>query len=360
MADPEKASTQRLNILAVWPRHLWDRKQSPSRRFYHRALADHPDVHLHLSGPGFPDWDNSLSGMQNIDRLMPDGCHAVLSYKALGGCEYGRVHAPDEVARHVLTVEQFNECWTGTSEMGGEIHPGVASVAEYCRSAHIRLVIIHHENDRPRVAALESDGARIVHIPHAAHPMFAWNAQPWSQRSGILLTGSLNREHYPLRCRMHDLIRAGKIPGRYFPRPPNYTNSVDASDALVRDYAAALGSCRIKLGCSSVWKYQLQHYSEAAMAGCAHVADMPDAVGPHFGKLLRPVSATATDGELRDAIEAAMQYGEAIGSLAQATARRFYSTEIYAERLVAAIRETLGMGESADMDTGGADRKNDG
>jgi hypothetical protein len=360
VADSQEGAAGCLNILAVWPKYLWDRKQSPSRRFYQRALAAHPDVRMHLTGPGFPDWNDALTGMQNIGCIMPD-CHAVLSYKALGGCEYGRVDKPDEVARHVLTIEQFNECWPSTSELGGEIHPGVGSVVDYCRGAHIRLVIIHHENDRPRVAELESDGARVVHIPHAAHPLFAWHAKPWSERSGILLTGSLNREHYPLRCRMHDLIKAGKIPGaRYFPRPPNYTNSTDASDALVRDYAEALGSCCVKLGCSSIWGYQLQHYSEAAMAGCAHVADMPDAVGPEFSKMLKSVQPDCTDDELLSAIEAAMHYGEAMGRRAQEVAQRLYTTDIYAERLVSAIRGCLGWNGPADMDIEATERKNGG
>lgn len=336
MADPEKT----LNILSVWPERLWRTKQSPSRRFYVRALAARHDVQLIQTGPGFVDWDNDKSGLANIQRIMPD-CHAVLSYKTLGGCEYGRINDPAELSQNVLTIEQFNECWAGTSEIGGVLHPGANSVAEYCISGHVQMAVIHHENDRQRVAHAESCGTQVVHIPHCAHTMFRDAACSWNERSGIILTGSLNSTHYPLRRRWHDLIKSGRIRGEYFHRPSNYTDSPDASDDLVRRYADTLGRCRVKLGCSSLWRYPLQHYSEAAMSGCAHVADMPESVDPDFAMMLHGIDPLASDAELISAVEYAEENAERIGSLAQRVAIRNYTVDHYAARLVSEIRESL-------------------
>lgn len=329
-----------LNITSLWPERLFRTKQSPSRRFTLRALAERHDVNFHQSGPGFPDWNDSLTGMQNIDRLMP-GCHAVISYKALGGCEFGGVKEPAEVAKHCLTAESFNEAHAGFPGGGGAMHPGGGTAAQECRKGHIRLVVIHHENDRPRMRAVEDYGATLVHIPHGAHPMFAEAARPWSERSGVLLTGVLNAQHYPLRQRWYELIASGRIKGAYFRRPGNYTQSVEESDRLVREYATALGSCRVKLGCSSVWRYGLQHLSESALAGCAHVCDMPACVAPGFERMIHAVQPDAHDDELVSAVEYALAHAEELGTAAQAEAKANYTTAHYAERLVAAIREML-------------------
>lgn len=330
-----------LNILSVWPRYLWERKQSPSRRFYARAVADREDVNHHLTGPDFDDWDNDASGLANIRRIMPD-CHAILSYKAAGGCDHGRINEIADVAQKVLVVEQFNECWPAcTDEFGGVLHPGAGSVVEYARQAHLGLLVYHHANDLPRIAAAKETGCRLAHIPHCAHPMFAESDRPWDEREGIVLTGSLNNEHYPLRCRLHRLIHERKLPGVYFRRPPNYTQSVEVSDALVREYAEALGRCRVKLGCASVWKYALQHYSEAALAGCAHVADMPEGVTDPFGWMVAPIDMSMGDAELAAAVELAHDNAEQLGRMAQVSAKNVYTTAHYAERMAAAIREAI-------------------
>lgn len=330
-----------LNLISLWPERLWRTKQSPSRRNYIRALAARTDVRIHQSGPGFPDWDCRLTGIQNIDRLMPD-CHAVISYKAAPGCELGSIREPMEVCHKLIVCEQYNECWPGTTEgCTSAMHPGGGTAAQECAKVGIRLVVIHHENDRPRMKSVENYGARLVHIPHCADPLFAAAARPWSERSGIILTGVLNEQHYPLRQRWYDLIQSGRINGTYFRRPGNYTQSVEESDRLVLDYASALGSARVKLGCSSRWGYALAHQTEAAMSGVAHVCDMPECAPPGFDRLMHAVRPDASDDELVAAVDFALEHAEEIGSQAQVVALANYTTAHYAERLVSEIRSML-------------------
>lgn len=336
MADSQAT----LNILAIWPEWLWRTKQSPSRRNYVRAIARQPGVRLHLTGPGFPDWSDYLTAYLNVNRIMPD-CHAVYGYK-LSGTERGEIKGIEHLRKQCVVIEAWNECWPGTSELGGELHPGSGTAAAEAIKAGLSIMVIHHENDRPRVQEAADAGIKVLHIPHGADPIFAECARPWSERKGIVLTGSLNATHYPLRCRMHRLIQEGRIPGaRYFPRPPNYTGSVEASDALVREYAQALGSFRVKLGCSSRWKYALQHYSEAALAGCAHVADLPEGVMCDFGRMVYNVDPDASDAELVEMIADANEDAESLGREAQEAAQEAFTTDHYAARLVEAIRDTL-------------------
>lgn len=328
-----------LNLLSLWPERLFRTKQSPARRQYLRALAARPDVNLIQSGPGFPNWDCRLTGMQNIDRIMPE-CHAVISYKAVAGCELGSIREPMEVCQKILTVEQFNECHAGFPGGVDVMHPGGGTAAQECAKVGIRLIVLHHENDRHRMKSCEDYGARIVHIPHCADLMFAEESRLWNERSGVILTGVLNEHHYPLRQRWYNLIQSGRIKGAYFRRPGNYTQSVEESDRLVREYAKALGSARVKLGCSSRWRYQLAHFSESAMAGTVQVSDVPECA-PDAGKMILAVEPDASDDELVSAVEYALAHAEELGRQAQHAVLAGYTTAHYAERLVTAIREML-------------------
>ncbi len=331
--------TSPLNLIALFPHWLWTQKQSPSRREYVRALSARSDVNLHLTGLGFPDWDNSYTAIDNVRRIMPE-CQAAYCYK-LAGEERGHMREFRSLSDHLVTCEAYNECHSGFGiSANSPLHPGGGTVVDECRKAGTRLVVCHHRNDFPRVEAVKQYGARLVHIPHGASNQFYEASKPWSERSGIILTGSLSRDHYPLRCRWKDLIDSGRIDGRYFRRPPNYTMNVSESDRLVYEYANALGACRVKLGCSSVWRYGLQHISEAALAGCAHVCDLPDDL-PDYSKMMYAVDPNASDDVLVKAVERAMDSAQEIGELAQSVAKDNFTTAHYAERLVGVIREML-------------------
>ena len=338
MADLRKT----LNVLAVWPEWLWRTKQSPARRHYCRAIADHPEVNYHLTGPGFEDWDDRRSGLQNVLRIMPD-CDAIYAYK-LAGTERGEIKDPQELSRHVLTIEAFNECWPGTHpDFKTVMHAKGGTAAEECRKAGVRLVVCHHANDMPRMRSVEEYGARLVHIPHGASTMFFGNAsQPWDRRKGIVLTGAQNAEHYPLRRRWLKLIESGKLPGAtVLHRSPNYMSGVGACDGSVLRYADVLGSHKVVLGCSSRWKYALARYPEVAMAGAVHVADMPDDVSDHFRNLVWEVSPESSDRELLDTVEQVVATNGLSAVHARSTAFKHFTTEHYAARLIGEIRRSL-------------------
>jgi len=323
-----------VNILVLWIERLWRTKQSPARRHAVWAIAERANVKV--SGPGFPDWTNDLSGVENIQRIMPD-CHAVLTYKALAGCEFGRVNEPLEVSKRWLTVETWNECHAGFPGGVPTMHPGGGTAAQECRKAGIRLVVIHHENDRARMWDVEDYGAEIVHIPHGASPVFMECRKPWSERRGVILTGVLNEEHYPLRQRWYRLIRDGRIPATQFSRPGNYSPSIEESEKRVREYAEALGSARVVLGCASKWKYALARYPEVALSGAAHVCDLPDAVAPGYDDMLHAVQPDASADELISAVEYTLAHAEEIGVRAAARAEAEYTTAHYAQRFMDAV-----------------------
>lgn len=333
MAQDDKGDV--VKILFLWPEWLWRTKQSPSRRNYCRAIGDQPGVEWKLSGPGFTDWDSNLTAMQNIDRIFP-GCQAIYGYK-LGGTERGEIKGIKECQKHMVVAEAYNECWAGTTtQFGGVMHPGGGTVVHEARKAGLTLLIHHHHSDYDRVKELENDGVQVCHLAHCAPKWFADYALPWDERKGILLTGSLNEQHYPLRCRWKRLIDSGRIQGTYYQRPPNYTKSVEASDALVHDYARAIGSCRIKLGCASVWGYALQHYTEAAMAGCLHVADLTD--DPLYEEIQLHVSTELSDDELVEYVgHLAVGDWSIMTNSFKMNAIEQFTTDHYAQRFLALV-----------------------
>lgn len=325
------AQNDQIKVLFLFPEWLWRTKQSPSRRNYVRAIAEKTD--WKLSGAGFSDWNESLSAMQNIEQIHP-GCQAIYGYK-LGGTERGSIKGIEECRKHMVVSEAYNECWAGTTtQFGGVMHPGGGTVAQEARKAGLNLLIHHHKSDYPRLKELEGY-CQLSHIRHCAPKLISDYALPWEERSGVVLTGSMNEQHYPLRCRLKRMIDSGKIKGTYYQRPPNYTKSVEASDDLVLDYARVLGSHKVKLGCASVWGYALQHYSEAAMCGCVHVADETDDADTN--RLVWAISNDMTDMEIIQHINSALESG--VSAHNQRLAHSTFSTQNYADEWIALVRK---------------------
>lgn len=271
---------------------------------------------------------------------MPN-CHVVWGYK-LSGTERSDCVVDDELAARCVIVENFNECWAGSADGFDDVmHPGAGSVASECIKARMTVAIIHHENDRKFMGAATDAGIDVVHIPHCADPdFFRSDVIPWQDRKGIILTGVCGDVHYPIRYRWRKLIATGAIEAKIVPRPPNYTESPEESDEYVRSYADAMSRCQVKLGCSSCWKYPLNHYVEAAMSGCAHVADMPDCAPPGFEDMIVQVSVGTPDNILKEAVEYASARSCQLGMRA-ADAAMQYTTDRYASNFVDAVRKHL-------------------
>ena len=251
-----------INILVVWPKAVWETKQSPARRHQVRAVARRDDVFLVQSGPQWPDWDDDKPGIVNIGRVMPE-CDVVWWYKPNGSASYPGVVAPREVSRRILTVECWNECWCGTEPgVKQAMHPGGGTVSQEIDRAGTQIAICHHANDMPRVNA-----PVVAHIPHCAErSVFCKDVE---KTRDVILTGVHGGTHYPLRTRWNEMA---KRMGWYILRRPPYNfRSVEESDAAVDHYDKRLNESWVKLGCASRWKYALAHYSESAMAGCLGV-----------------------------------------------------------------------------------------
>lgn len=316
-----------LNLLALFPRQLWERKVSPARRHSIRALKK--VAHLEMTGQGWGGYNEEKTVNENIDRLMPN-CDAVIWYKPLGqenrfeslkGCRDVRVP----------TVLRFNEAWWSDRLAAKEV--------EETRSS---IVVIHHENDRHQFDGVD---AKVVHIPHGADREVFFGKKPHSERGiDFLLTGVQSKEIYPLRERFANLIRSGKIKGEIRRHPGYRKSNLKECDDEVQNYAEHLGDAKISLVCSSRYGYPLAKYVESAMSGCLVLGDMPEKPPVHFENFVAPVTNEMSDGTLVKIMKEWIENDKAREQTAirgQRIASKEFSQERYAERLVKTIKEYI-------------------
>lgn len=308
--DYSDASFVKVKILVLYPRVLWEKRQSASRRHDIEALENHPEVVLKMTGQGWPDWDNSISALENAKKIMPDA-DAVYTYKLKGnvGLEIPPVIDAKDLTKGFFVVQRFQECWEPNKAWGP-----TKKISDFILSEGVDLAILSHANDCKRLRKAEKNGVKIAVIPIAAKStIFAAAAKPWNERDiDILLTGNIGSTHYPLRVRYERLIKSGKLPGKchIHTRPGSWADDINDADAKVKEFASVLGRAKVSLCCSSKYKYPLAKYVESAMAGCCVVGDMPDDPPDEYRQFVRPIKTWWSDRRIVKQISKYLQDAE--------------------------------------------------
>ena len=311
-----------MRFLILFPKYYWSHKMSGGRRDVVRWLLD--STRSTLSGPGWTNWGESATLEQNISRIMPDA-EAILWYKPLGN-ERNGVPPVIESHRHSIpTVEVFNEAWWPERRAYNE-----------CMQAGTDLVIHHHLSDAKQFAGIPA-----VHIPHCANQhVFTRHAREWEDRDiSLLVVGALDKEIYPLRTRVAEMIKSGAFPGAWVRKHPGYRlPDLEACDWQQDDYARELGRAKLVLCCASKYNYGLAKTVEAAQAGACVIGDVPPdfefTLGPHMMSLDNAWS----DNDLRRAINAYIKSNPwPFANGGQDVAVRHHGIDVYCHRLISAV-----------------------
>jgi len=316
-----------MRILYLYPREYYDRKMSVGRVLYGEAVARQPGIELKFWGEGWPGYDNELSLAKNIER-SGESWDALWFYKA------SRLKRP--IPKGPITFVCFNECWS-------------EKYMQEARDADAELVVFHHQFDWDLWREeLEKSWIRHAHIPHCADPRFFDDPPlPMDQRPiDVLLTGVHAPEVYPLRARFRRMIEQGQVKGRCVIRNhPGYRlSSHQAIRDQYRDYCRQLGQAKVVLCCTSKHEYLLAKIPEAAMAGCAIVTDCPKDIWfanfdeyPGCGVTLQPEDSDESIAEQINSLLADVDRLEESGERARQVAAQWFTTDHYAQRLLAAI-----------------------
>lgn len=311
-----------MKILYLFARQYFESKMSPGRILYAEAMAQQPGVEVRFWGAGWDGFDTSLTLAENLRNLDWDPTHLWL-YKAQLYREVAEVKLP----RLVVFNEAFDDVQTSLE----------------LRAAAATHVVFHHEGDfigwRNRVP-------RAYHLPHAGLP-FATPPPPLSERAhDCLVTGRLEPDIYPLRCKLARLVQRGKLPGVVRPHPGYRLDGHSSIREQYESYRNDLCQARLGLGCSSVYRYNLARFAELALAGTVIVSDMPN--DESFRKLLAPWSVILPDRSsswrikdlVRDALKDPSGLQQRSDGLRR-TAERELSMDRYAQRLVELLRHDV-------------------
>jgi len=314
-----------VRVLYLFSRYYHDRKTSFGRRHYGYALSNVDGVDLRIWGPGWEGYDEELSVSENLEQ----------NWRLEWVPQIVWVYKPEDYrgvpssARHRLVI--FNE----THDAG--------KTREEIDGADATLVVFHHVRDYLKWAgSLEAEGRWCLHLPHAADPGLFRNRTAWAEkRTGLLVTGTLSEEFYPLRHRLADLVRRGRVPGEIRERPPYRMRSLEENEAQAEDYAAALDRWKLTAVCASKFGYGLQKYPEAALSGTVMVGDVPPEYAGTLGQGVIKVGLGMSESQLVEPIMRAL--ADDTGTLrlsyeARVGAQRSHTLQRYAERLADWLR----------------------
>lgn len=313
-----------MKFLFLVPHKLYQTKMSRCRFHQAAAISRVPGIDYRMSGAGFPDYDGTLSVAENFAcwGWEPD---VMLVYKPLDHIGVREWQG--------LKVINYNEMWD------------VAWTTREIRESDCQIVVCHHANDMPNYLHLTAEGRRLVHIPHCADRLFFEAARPWAERDiPILLTGVLSPQIYPLRSRLLNICRRFGLPLHHRKHPGYRLRSVEDCERQVREYAALLGRAKIVLTCCSRYEYRLAKLCESAAAGSCVVGDIPQQDEAEHREFMVEVHPSETDsaiaGKIRDLLsdDTGLQDRAEHG---QQIMRERYTQEHYAERLLAAVRDSI-------------------
>lgn len=289
---------------------------------HYYGLRDHPWIEVTLWGIGIDGYNASISIRENLIQRYGTIYFDVLYI-------YGMVRNNEvkDLSGDLIVMIREHECWDKRC-LPYFIHNGV------------KLAMLTYAWEL--LEYQEVHDALIVHSPHTVNPdIFRHNVN--SRREiDVLLAGSTNPGVYPLRQRFSKLIQRENSRSWVIRSHPDYfaqewkqefwdsyqvnMSNVNKADAQVYDYAKDLKRAKICLMDSSLFKYALMKYTEAPMAGCLIVGDIPHERMDEFRQGVVAVSDDMSDEELISTIKYWLSHEEERlkkASLAQRNAMQY-------------------------------------
>lgn len=305
-----------INIVYLYPKKYYEQKMSRGRVWYGEAVAKRSDCNLVFWGPGWDGYVDNLPVRENLNNLE-FSVDAIWAYK------------PEECVnitdRDCPLVVCYNEAWPHI--------PGKA--LEEVEECGADLVIHHHHNDRK---CFDGASGIVRHIPHGTPEWFS--SFEYERLDSCCVTGVQSKEIYPLRDRYR------KLSGVAVRTHPGYRlQSSMQCESQATSYASYLSQYRASLCCTSKYRYLLAKIVESMMAGCVVVTDAAD--DPEFEKMrehLIVLDEGISDNEIQEVCNEITSDPERWSQFAERSqkyALNHLTTEHYAERFIACLREIL-------------------
>jgi len=318
-----------MNILYLCNRKYFLNKMSRIR--FHSIQALEKESNLRWSGPNWPDYDNSKTVQENIDKLYyNEELDLVIAYKPLEMRDFKDIYA----RRCIRYNEMYDHAWT------------LKEITE----SQANVVICHHENDYLQYQKMfkyfKLWDLKFHHVAHCAEKtIFKDYGLP--KKYDLFLGGatgirSMLGQHYPLRDRMVGILRKmnSKYECRIHPHP-GYDLGDAHTDKYLIDFAKEINSAKIAITCSGAPKSRFGKYIEIPMSATAIAADIPDEDQEGFRKFVIEINMGMSDEEIINKLE---HYLENDSERDKLVARGLewsqnYIHEKYAERFLSCLEK---------------------
>lgn len=267
-----------MNLLYLVPKRVHESKMSRVR--FDQIEAISKQMIVHISGPGWSDWDESRSTTDNVANIrVGDGglADVVLAYEV------------DGFAGSIIPVmTSYNEAYR------------IDRVERYVQENKLRGVVFHHANDLTRFPHWDAQGIKRFHIHHCANEN-VYKDYELPKDIDVLVAGNLSRDYYPFRVRLRDLawrvlrkrgynVVVLKHPGYHLPAPEG--------TVIREDFARMINRSKLVITCSMRYKYALGKYAEIGLCRSLALADVPDERQEHFQQTVRVVEPWMLDEDI--------------------------------------------------------------
>ncbi|KAJ3070916.1 hypothetical protein HDU98_006052 [Podochytrium sp. JEL0797] len=337
-------------------------------RYYYdevKAASLHPNLNTRLWGPGWPSYNPSLTPTQNILDAFPTTPFDVIYTKTW----HHNITSPTAVVIHGTGDCHSHKC------VRDEYFPTFADAVTF-RYAGLVLEFGRVEQwdkrEAERVRKLETPvgmseeerNARkqpmpfFFHSPDCAdeevmHPIHAHGGvvtgqEKWedSRPNLIRLIGNTKKGLYPLRAKVKDAIKAGKIQdakvyehvgyvldaGKKLAGPQWGGGEVGLFDAMDPDVAhhrknqkawsKVLATTQICVFDASIVKKAIRKFQESFLSGCVVASDVPYEMQDVFKDVMIPLSVDMTVDEINDTLQTYLQDKERLRWMAMEAFRR--------------------------------------
>lgn len=194
------------------------------------------------------------------------------------------------------------------------------------------LTLFHHLNDFRRYRA---EFRNSVHVPHMADPRYFFD-DGRERTIDFLLVGNLSENVYPLRAKFLVALMKLRDKGHNCVtwKHPGYEITDADSCRHLMAFGDAMRSAKVTCFCSSIYRYRLEKYPEAAACGTCVAADVPVSEDEmdFIVECDETMSVERLVAVLESELEAWMWYADAGVRYAKR-----HTPESYSKRLLAAL-----------------------
>ena len=267
----------------------------------YRAAKRREGVEAVMWGLDFRGYNNSATIRENLVRRY-GGVHFDMIF--LFGVTHN--HELAALSKETVVMIREHECW------GKRCEPYII----YNDCGVVQFTFSHEISQYRGLG----DGRVFQHSPTCAEPRIFYRAEldAASRPVQVLIAGSISKDVYPLRSRMVELVNSGRIKGAVWYKHPGYMldaqngtslpepddGGIHPLDAQVMAFAEQYRTARVCLVTTSVHKYALQKYAEAALAGCALVGNIPHDRPDFYREFVTEVNVYDSDEHIINTIQA--------------------------------------------------------